>query len=273
MNIDPTELSLPSVSPQGIQALDIVNSNDPDIKRLQQVILHDPMLANMLLRHANSPLYHRNQTISNVPAAIRVLGLKSIRSAIVMATMQVVAKPDPVNQPIWDHCLAISLMSRLLAESIDHNIGDDVEFIALIHDMGMLVLASNFPEQYKEIMDTAKKNDTAIDVLEEEAFGIQHGAVMQHLLKQFRLPNDFIRLLTDFHSHKPVPAIETDAQRFSDILSLAHLMVQEQQTEETKMVYQETIIEPSPQLSDKLNVDDTKRDEIIEKYRKRINAQ
>ena len=271
MNIDPAELSLPSVSPQGIEALDIVNSDDPDIKTLQQVILHDPMLANMLMRHANSPLYHRNQTISNVPAAIRVLGLKSIRSAIVMATMQLVAKPDPINQPIWDHCLAIALMSRLLAEEINRNIGDDVEFIALIHDMGMLVLASNFPDHYKAIMNTAIKKGTAIDALEEETFGIQHGAVMQHLLKQFRLPNDFIRLLTDFHSHKPVPAIETDAQRFSDILSLAHLLVQEQQTDAAIKIFQETIIEPVSQLSEKLNIDDVKRDEIVKNYQNRIN--
>ena len=112
MSINPSQLAFPQISHAGMAALDIIARQDADIHELQTVILSDPILAGMLIRHANSPLYRRSQAITNVPAAIRTLGFKSIRSAVVMATLHGNELTEAASQPIWDHSIATAMAAR-----------------------------------------------------------------------------------------------------------------------------------------------------------------
>lgn len=255
MLIDPSQLAFPQVSPEGLKALDIIAQPEPDIHELQAVILSDPILAGMLIRHANSPLYRRSQAIINVPAAIRALGFKSIRSAVVMATLHSNELSGPANQPVWEHSIATAMAARLVAQQIIPGTVDDLEFLGLIHDTGMLVLASNFPQQYQEILQRSKTEQCAIDQLELEVFGLQHSSIMEDFLEQFRLPRDLISLLGNFHCHTDISVIENDLHRQLCILDVAHYLIQES-GQGKYFPYNETIIEPLERLKQLLKIDD-----------------
>lgn len=261
MTIDISQLALPHVSPEGFRALSIISGEEPDIAELQAVILKDPVLAGMLVRHANSPLFRRNRTVTNVPGAIRVLGLKSIRNAIIMATLNSQPITNKSGQPIWEHSMAVSLAARIIAERIEPQACDDMEFLGLIHDTGMLVFASNFPEQYSSLLEQAVSEHHAVDKLEPEVFGLQHSIVMARFLEQFRLPTHLIDLLVNFHSHTSIDHIDTTDRRHLLMLDLSHYLLalidQEHLTP-----YPETIVEPLELVQENLGVDDQLLEEL-----------
>jgi len=256
MTIDISQLAFPHVSPQGLKALDIIAQPEPDIRELQTVILGDPVLAGMLLRHANSPLYRRSQPITNVPAAIRALGFKSIRSAVVMATLHNNELAGVANQSVWEHSSATALAARLIADRLIPAAADDMEFLGLIHDTGMLVLSSNFPAQYQDILHRSETEQRPVDQLEIEVFGVQHSSIMNTFLEQFRLPAGMINLLSRFHCHTAIETIENDDQRQLCILDMCHYLLQ-MIDRQRHSPHQETIIEPLGRLQDLLGIDDT----------------
>jgi len=255
MTIEISQLAFPHVSPEGLKALDIIAQPEPDVRELQTVILSDPILAGMLIRHANSPLYRRSQPITNVPAAIRSLGFKSIRSAVVMATLHNSDLAGPANQPVWEHSTATALAARIIAQHIIPSAADDLEFLGLIHDTGMLVLASNFPEQYQDILQRSESEQRPVDQLELEVFELQHSSIMNSFLEQFRLPPGMIDLLSSFHCHTAIEAIENDCQKQLCILDMCHYLL-DMINRQRHAPYRETIIEPLGRLQQILAIDD-----------------
>ncbi len=201
MAIDVSQLQMPPVSPDARVALDLLQCPEPDLKALADTLLRDSILSLTLIKYANSPIHRRSAPVDNVPMAIRVLGLRNIRSAIVMAMMRpLVSGRDPVTRAIWQHCVEISFLCKRLATiSRHHEIADEIAFLGLSHDIGMLVLAHNFPDIYSAIIEVSARDQINANRLEETHLGIQHDDLVAHILKDFRLPEAHITLLSAYH--------------------------------------------------------------------------
>lgn len=100
-------------------------------------------------------------------------------------------------------------MSRLISDQIDRKLSDDIELLGLIHAMGMLILASNFPNDCQALPEQAQNGGHPMDVLERQQFSNQHGSIMNSPLEQFHLPIEFTKLLSVFHTHTEIDNIET----------------------------------------------------------------
>ena len=222
------QLRLPAVSPEGMRALDLLNQDEPDVRALTDVILHDSMLALSLIKYANSPLYRRDTAIDTIHGAIRVLGLRNIRSAILFATIRTMTGRLPDNcQIIMRHCIDCSFLAARLAHSIQPQIGDEMAFLGLIHDTGMLILASNFPDVYAPLITRSIEKGELIGDLEEAEFGVRHDDIIERLFKDFRLPMDQITLLSSYHREVCLPDGAPELTRRM-ILDLAHALWIEQ---------------------------------------------
>ena len=226
MDINISQLEMIKVSVQEIKALEIISSDEPDLHELEQIILQDPLLASTVIRYANSPMYRRATEISNVQAAIQLLGIRCIRSAIVSAAIHsALSTENTVGHQILAHMLGISVMCKLIARQCCRVAADDLEFLGLFHDIGMLMLAENFPEQYPQLLIQSKSEHKPIDVVEKEVFGISHDRVTAYVSQQFRLPQEYQNLLKDFHSRSRLTELKTEADRYTAILSLAHYLL------------------------------------------------
>ena len=265
MNVNIDQLELPRASAYAAQALEIITSPEPDSKKLEQAILCDPILASTLLRYANSPLNRRRQEITNVPTALRLLGLKSVHSAIITATMHSLLPEDSsLGKQILEHLLATSLMCKLIARHCCRTSADDLEFLGLIHDVGMLVLASNFSTPYRNIIAAAVNEGTEIDRLEQAEFGLSHDSVSAHVAHDFRLPERHVELLRSFHQRDAISEVNDECARDVCVLSLAHRLLNDYA--EVSPQLPETIHESSDQLKQALDVSDQMIETIVEEY-------
>lgn len=271
MSIDLSRLTLPAVSPEGLKVLDIIASAEPDIKLLEKTILSDPTLASTLIKYANSPLYRRANQVSNVPSAIRILGLKNIRSAVAMATMRAISEPEtPTSRAILNHNLDIALLAKLIARKTLPGISDDMEFLGLIHDMGMLILNQSFPDEYRQLFKCSIEQEISISVLEEQALGVTHDIIMAAISERFRLPESYVDTLANFHIHKPTNSLEQRTGHYVCILDLAHHLWPAIANEAE--IFTEEIIESQEKLTILLDLNENQLQQIIQEAIEKKNS-
>ena len=263
MKINISQLEIPKASASAALALDIVSREDPDTKKLESAIMHDPVLASTLLRYANSPLMRRSASVSNVPHALRLLGLNSVKSAVVTATIRSLLPQDnEVSSAILEHMTSISTLCRLIAAYVCRDESDELEFLGLVHDVGMLTLFSNYSESYSELFKIAMNDELAVDDLEEAEYGVNHGIISSRTAQEFRLPELHIELLHDFHNREPLQAVESEKDRDACILALAHRLYQESGDN----VILESVLEDEAQLAALLSLSEDQLAEIKQGY-------
>ncbi len=225
MEIDVTKLKMPSISPDGIAALNLISSDDYSMVELGNLISKDPTLSATLLKYANSPTYNPPSEITNVNRAVGVLGAKALRAAIMIAGMRDYSTPpDAASTYLSTHSQSVARIAKLFSKKYFPSLADDVELAALIHDMGALILARNFPEEYNQIFATINDSQGEISITqaEKEFFGVDHDDITSVFIANTRLPANISEVLAGFHEREPLVTINTAAQQQTALISLAH---------------------------------------------------
>ena len=263
MPINVNQLEIPKASAHALKALQIITSPEPDMDELQRAIMQDPVLASTLIRYANSPLYRRSQEITNVPIALRLLGLKSVRSAIVMATIRsALPAESDLDRRILDHLQEIAMFCKLIAKQCCPAAADDLEFLGLFHDVGMLILAANTEQEYEQMLAAAIEQRREVDICEKERFGISHDVVTGRAAHEFRLPESHQNLLKCFHSREAINKAETEQEIDTCVVALAHQLSGAIRNHEVP--FKETICETLPQLQAALGLSDEQIESLCE---------
>jgi len=260
--INPDQLNFPKASPQAAKVLSYLSSEDPDMNEVNTIMMQDPVLAGTLLRYANSPLYRRGGEISNVPAATRMIGIKNVRSAVVMTTLRATCPAESeLTKTILQHSLGIATLCKLIAKKSCPAAADDLELLGLIHDIGRVVLACNVEDEYTVLLARARTENIAVDILEKREFGFTHDQIAVRALHEFRLPKRHENVLT--HFHQPPDENETDDELKKEraVLVLAHRLLLRMPGGDTCT---ETLFESTDELMHTLNLDEAALDTVLE---------
>lgn len=221
---DITQFKLPSPSAESIQIMEMLSEVSIDISILSDVMSRDPILAATVMKYANSPLYRRVIEIKSVHKAVNMLGLKNVATIILIATMRSFNTPSTkASDSIWEHCMGVSTLAKLIARKIDRSLQDRVEFLATIHDIGAMVIATNHPD-YDKIYQTALDEEIELTEAEKNALGYSHDDISAPSLAKLKLPEDMTSLINYFHQRPAITHIESDDDKVIAILSLAHQM-------------------------------------------------
>lgn len=224
MSIDVKKLKMPAISSDGIEALELILTDDFSMAELTNIIVRDPTLSATLLKYANSPMYNPMTEVTNVQRAIAVLGVKALRAAIMVATMRSFEKPSQTSELLWEHSQAVANIAKLIAKRHFPSLADDIELAALLHNIGALILATNFPVQYEEIISSVLADDTTLSLseIEHETFGLNHDDITIAFIRSARLPKSLEQILGDFHSRPPLIDTHDIIRQQTAIISLAH---------------------------------------------------
>ena len=152
------DLKLPTISEHGKKALDIINSSNLNLTELESALSADPVLMAIILKYANSPMYRSRVEAKNLRQALNLLGIDIVKSAILICTMRSFTEPlNPAKELLWDNVIKLSAMSKLIARQVSRKLADEIELTAMMSEIGGLVLSSNFPEEYMDVMTRASE--------------------------------------------------------------------------------------------------------------------
>lgn len=264
MGVNISQLDMPGVSPQGLEVMELVSGDDPDIHKIEEKIMQDPALAGTVIRYANSPLYRRREEITNVPNALTMLGLKNVRSAVVMATLHAVSNTNStVNNAVWKHAQLTAMLCKLIAIKIKPTVADDAEFVGLIHDLGALVLSTNLGDEYETLYQRALDEEQSLESIEKESLDLTHDQVTLHLAGQLRLPELLKSILSSVHQRGKVERPENESDYIHAIVACAHLLLAQVGCD--PLSQGETFSESLDELKASLKIEDKFMDKLISK--------
>ncbi|HHM04132.1 MAG TPA: GGDEF domain-containing protein [Gammaproteobacteria bacterium] len=177
---------------------------DPDIDgcTLEAAIGHDAALVAELLRLANSPFFGGGRSVSTIAQAVAALGMRALRNFVLFFSARESLRSHPLPEPdaltYWETVLQRAVGAHLLAEAVSAEPGEAFT-IALLQDVGLMVLLQSRPQQAATWSRMCGMNPDQRLVLERELFGVTHDQVARELARSWALPEELHLPLARHH--------------------------------------------------------------------------
>lgn len=194
--------TLPSLPAVIAELLTTMDREDVDLGSLVGKITLDQALTAKTLRLANSSFYGMPSTVTTIGQAISILGFRSIRTLLTACSVTA-AFPRDANalfdfEAFWRHSVATAVCAQKLARQLDVN-PDTAFTAALLHDIGVLVIATGFPDQYALVLAHRRRHDCYLVEAEQAVLGIDHTAIGSALARHWNFPPDMQSAVAGHH--------------------------------------------------------------------------
>lgn len=206
-----TSKNLPTLPHILVKLINACQDENGSIRDIAKIIHADASISAKILKLANSSYFRSTVKISQIDQALIRLGRSAIKNlAISSAVQQVFCKSDTVAEGFnlkrfWRHSLTSAVLSRMIAEKTSFNLPEQAFLAGMIHDIGRLILAVNFPEEYKKILtDTEDMTESMID--REIQMGVTHTEVGAWLLSRWNFDSMIIDAAC--YHHEPIIRIK-----------------------------------------------------------------
>lgn len=214
---------LPPLPGSTMRILNLIRDINSSTRQMAAAVELDPSLSARLLRMANSPIYSRQKNVSSIYQAIDVVGTKSLYDIVMMGmTSDAFAKEirsSVIGRTIWEHSLAVALLSRELSQTLGMRGTDEVFICGLLHDIGKIMLLRADVETYSKILDC----QTEAEMLdwERETFGYDHAEIGSLVAQGWRLPDDVCQSILNHHiaSHTVQPLFITHLINIANLVA------------------------------------------------------
>jgi putative nucleotidyltransferase with HDIG domain len=198
--------AVPAVYAEVLKALDL-----PDVTKRQvgEIIAADAALTAEVLGLTKSAYLGLPGNVTDPVQAVEALGLETVK-ALVMALRFLAEhsqlKPGYLSlEKMWQHSTNVAHRARdlMLFETKDRALAAEALVAGLLHDLGKVVLASNFDDLYGRVHSLARKQPVALWDIEKEMFGASHGEIGACLVGMWNMPSSVVQAVA-FHHEPPV---------------------------------------------------------------------
>lgn len=176
-------------------------------KDLSDFICNDQALTNKLLRLSNSAYYGQMKEVDSIQRAITVVGFNEIIGLTIGMSVFSTFKENPVQevfdiQDLWLHSVGCATAAKEICIKIGVKEGEKLFLNGLLHDMGKVIFAVYFPEEYRAVLEHAKTDKTFLGYKEKQMLGIDHAALTGVLMNKWNFPDSLV-FPSRFH-HEPI---------------------------------------------------------------------
>jgi HD-like signal output (HDOD) protein len=186
--------SLPSVPMVYSQLIKAVQSPNATPKEIGQIIAKDLAMSAKVLQLVNSSFFGVQRRITSPTEAVIYLGTETVKALAL--TVSVFTQFDTSRVPSFsletlrNNGVAVGSLAQQIAQSLNLSKSEveDAFMGGLLHELGRLVLACHYPEQYEAAILQAKHKGISIKDAEFEVFGTTHAQVGAYLLWLWGLP-------------------------------------------------------------------------------------
>ena len=221
---------LPTLPGIAIKILEAVQKKDSDIDEIGKVISTDPPLTVKVLKTVNSSFYSLPTKITSVSHAIKMLGINRVKN-LALSFSLVNKFNSKVSKTIdhtrfWKESLIGAIAAKLLGEKIFRGFSDDIFFLGLLQNIGMLTLSTCWPKQHDIVMVELEKYGCQTYEAESQIFGFSHMEVGEYLTKSWGLPDTFYTPIGYHHYPEKLNSSRDDIITLTKLLHLSSLYIE-----------------------------------------------
>ena len=175
--------------------------DDFDIKDVENLILHDQVLAGEVLRAANSSFFGGLKEVTTIKDAIVRLGARQVADLVMLAAERNKYRAsdpqlDKLVKHLWQHAVACALGGQWLARKLNYlDKANEVFIGGLIHDIGKLFLL----KVIDQLQISSQQNFNLSYDLGRELIEVLHPEKGYELLKKWNIPDVYCRIARDHH--------------------------------------------------------------------------
>ena len=218
-------LVLPSTPAVAAKCMAMLREQNVNLKLISNTLERDPMLAAMVTRVANSAAHSSGMMTYGLQQAVIRLGAIRIKTILVEAcARQTFDSRDKrigeVYKRIWEHSIAVALLSRDVAGAIGNNIDPDSAYLAgLLHDVGKPVVGSFLLEAEKLLAPGRGSgwldSDEWLRTVQET-----HRPIGVALAEKWAMPADITRCIRDCTDYDPTNRLSiVNVVRFANAIA------------------------------------------------------
>ncbi|MCP3943990.1 MAG: HDOD domain-containing protein [Desulfobacteraceae bacterium] len=188
------------------QIMEELNSQDASVASVGEIIAKDIGMTAKVLQLVNSSFFGMPRHVASLMDAVILLGIDVVKTLVL--SIEVFAKFRETTMSIlpipkiYDHCVRTGVIAKKIAglEKMSKEESDNTMITGILHDLGRMLLAENFPDEYREVMDYVKKYGVDTHDAELEILGVTHAHIGGYLLGLWGLPDNIVEGVTFHHT-------------------------------------------------------------------------
>lgn len=197
--------SLPALPDLYIKITEELSKAEPSLKRIGSLVERDIAISAALLKVVNSAFFGLYSKVSSPAQAVLLLGAETLQGLILgihfLNQYERNSLPGLNLDNLWKH----SLNTAYFAKAIGKAEGGDAEFVdacflgGLLHDVGKLVLAMEFTEDYIQVLEAVRADDCYLYKAERFRFHVSHAEVGAYLLGTWGISEHVVGAVNSHH--------------------------------------------------------------------------
>ena len=228
-NLDRIDGNLPTLPGVALELLEIIKSENPDIAKAAEVISADAPLTVKVLKTINSPFYGMQNQIVSINHAITLLGLHAMKNLAL--SFSLISNFKPKNgvrfsySQFWKNSLVGAVAAGEIAGKLDSEAAEEAFFAGLLQNIGSLILAESYPDEYKTVVDYMESENISLHQAESDILGIDHTVVGEFAVRKWGLPEFFKAPIGCHHNPIPMKKGTPKEQTLTQLLHLSSLYI------------------------------------------------
>jgi len=197
--------TLPSLPAVYTEVISELQSPDPSVQKVGDIISNDLAMAAKILQVVNSAFFGLIRKISNPKEAVMLLGTETIKALVL--SVKIFSEFNQ-NKFAWfnfddlfNHSMSVSMFAQTITkeEHLDQSLVNHSLMAGMFHDLGKLILVTNFQAPYQKLLAEARQTGQNLWDLENDLFGTSHAEIGAYLMGLWGLEYPVIEAIAYHH--------------------------------------------------------------------------
>jgi len=202
---------VPTVPSLYVELMEKLQDPEIDADAIAETVLKDPAMTAKILRLVNSAFFGLGREVSSPTDAVTYLGVDTVKSLVL--SIHAFSQFNDARlgtfsiDALWTHSQTIAGAAKEIAQAevAGPKVMDEAFVSGLLHDIGKLVLASNFPDDYDAVMQESGGRTSVLLDAERRTFGADHAEIGGYLLGLWGLPGPVVETIALHHQPAKCP--------------------------------------------------------------------
>ncbi|MEW6517335.1 MAG: HDOD domain-containing protein [candidate division FCPU426 bacterium] len=189
----------------------VVNDPTASAATLEQIFKYEPSFTLKILTLANSAYYGSPGKITNIRAAITLLGFNLIKSIAIHASVNEFFNFGTTNSifsgyELWKHSVGVGVCAKMISRRLKLGNAEDFFTLGILHDVGLIIEYQFYREPFLAVMARLQGRVASLLETEQEMLGTDHAALSQLICDKWNLPKTMGQALRYHHDPLEAPA-------------------------------------------------------------------
>ena len=181
----------------------LLGSSGASLTEAADLVAGDLGMSAKVLQLANSAFFSAAVPTASARKAVSRLGLNHLTALVMSADAfsETAGPPTAEMTHIWTESLQTATLAQALAqaEGCNETTTDSAFTAGLLHDLGKLLLAAEFKQEYQVALDETHTRKMPLEEIEQERFLCTHGQAGGYLLGLWGLPQAIVEAVAWHH--------------------------------------------------------------------------